>query len=44
MMFGMCFFGALNFLHAYFGTHEIKNAKFELTNLDMFTKDKYYDE
>ena len=38
------FFGALNYLNCYFGEHTIKNAQFEMTNMNMFVNDKYYNE
>jgi len=40
----MVFLGFINYLDGYFGTHEIRNAQFEMTNLNMFINDKYYDE
>ena len=44
MMGGMVLLGALNYLDGYYGSHEIKNAEFEMTSLSMFINDKYYDE
>jgi hypothetical protein len=44
MMGGMVFLGALNYLDGYLGSHIIKDAEFEMTNLSMFINDHYYDE
>ena len=44
MMVGMVGMGLLNYLDGYFGTHEIKDANFELSKLDLFTYDRIYDE
>ena len=44
MMIGMIFMGALNYLDCYFGPHELKDLSFEMTNMDLFIKDKYLKE
>ena len=44
MMIGMLFAAALNYLHCYFGDHEVRTANFELSRIDMFNYDRYYDE
>lgn len=41
---GMVFLGMLCYLDGYFGTHEIRNPEFEMTNMSMFINDKYYEE
>ena len=44
MMAGMVLMGALNFWFGYYGTHIIKDTSFEMTNMNMFINDKYYNE
>ena len=44
MMAGMVLMGALNYFHGYYGSHIIKDTQFEMTNMNMFINDRYYDE
>ena len=44
MMTGMVFMGALNYLIGYYGTHNTKDLKFEITQMDMFIHDRSMDE
>ena len=36
MMIGMLSMAALNYFHAYFGSHEISDTSFKMTNMDYF--------
>ena len=44
MMAGMVAMGFLNYLSGFYGTHIIKDTHFEMTNMNMFINDKYYNE
>ena len=44
MMFGMVFMGGLNFLSGYYGEHEIRDVRFEMTHMDYFANDRWLGE